>query len=799
MSGKPINDASISEITNPSGDEQIPLNNGGVDATIKIKNILAGGVDSITFNPDPPVITADNTIFWNNQEYTLNIITGLGATIQVGQELLMLYYNDTGAQIDNFTTLHPKSAIDIAGLVVPTPEKADASKWELCEGTLAIATHDIPNGELGFATRFGKARGGNSSGWTPGSQLWLSANGSGLPTITKPVFPNFSISLGGSLKEHASEGEIFVSITKSVADTFHDSWDGAIRETFNFTVDSDGAIVTGLLANVNPLDNLTIFFSDGAVFYTLDTTTSPLTIALTAGTDEATISNFVYIPISTKVLTVSTSGFPVTEHCRIAVLEVQSAATVQTENGTRRNQNINDHIKKEDDNGHILHITERIRVMNAEWDSGTEASLTGTTTNGYVSITGGLIWQLHKQAFPSISMSTGDSALIVNDFTTAYRKTTNLNTIDAYSDGSTWNNDWSNIIVWGVINKTGEPSYLMANLPSNGYNSEANAIADGLNYTDYSIPNQYKGVGFLIARFTVRISGGTITYNSGVGYKDLRGFFPNNTAGGGSGAGGVTSLLALDDVFITDYADKAGELVIVNDLETGIESTDSIQTFKSFLDGAHIDDSGLGKRTPSAGTVLSIQSSSGPALEVLGAGASFSGDIFNIKCNTVAATFYSFLKAIIDDDGTPITAFNLRGVGALILGVSPTLVNSNNALLSYNESTGVVERSILKTSQSITTGSSVIPTGNYQENEQYVTALSSNFIISPPSGTALNGNTLVIRIYAAGVRTLTWNAIYKDFTGSLPAATIAGKELYVGCAYNSRSSKWDVLSVILEP
>ncbi|MBW2187602.1 MAG: hypothetical protein JRG71_14790, partial [Deltaproteobacteria bacterium] len=232
--------------------------------------------------------------------------------------------------------------------------------------------------------------------------------------------------------------------------------------------------------------------------------------------------------------------------------------------------NLNDHIKTEDDNGHILHIAERVRQLNAEHDNGTEGSLTGVTTNGYIQVTGGEVWQLHKQTFSSFSMPTRD-IIITNDFTTANRRTDNLNTITAYSTGSAWSNEWSKVVIWGIANKTGEVDFIKLNLPSDGYNSEANAIADSLNYADYSIPNKYKGVGFLIAAFTIRISGGAITYNGGLAYQDLRGFVPNNIAGGGGGSG-VTSLLGLSDVFIASYAGKKGQAVKINDLETGIDS-----------------------------------------------------------------------------------------------------------------------------------------------------------------------------------------------------------------------------------
>lgn len=548
------------------------------DPTTDLQAVNLRTLNSKTTNPvkiqfdttQSPTITEEGSLWWNGEEHTMNIDTGLGATIQVGQEQLMLYYNDTGVTITNGSVLHLKSAALFNGVLVKTPELADASTWEKCQGTLSVATHDIPDGALGIATLFGDVRDVDTSGVGAGAQLWLSATNPGEFTDVKPIFPDLAISLGGSYNSQV-EGKIFVNFTSSIEDVFHDSWDGSIIETFNFTTSSNGTTVTGLLENVDNTRNLTLRLSTG--FYTLDTTTTTLTIALTAGTDASPVTNYVYIPLSTKVLTISTSAWPTSEHVKIALLEVGLPATIQSEGGCIRNQNINDHLKKEDDNGHILHIAERIRQLNAEHDNGTEATLTGTTANGYINITGGQVWQLHKQTFPALSMATGNYLRIVNDFTTAYRRTLNLNTIDAYSSGSTWNNEWGKIVIWGVANKTGEPSFMMCNLPSAGYNSEANAKADASAYADYSIPKRYKGVGFLIAAFTIRITSGTITYNASTGYEDLRGFVPNNVAGGGGGGAGVTSFLGLTDTPST-YSGQAGKVVAINTSETALEFID---------------------------------------------------------------------------------------------------------------------------------------------------------------------------------------------------------------------------------
>jgi hypothetical protein len=105
----------------------------------------------------------------------------------------------------------------------------------------------------------------------------------------------------------------------------------------------------------------------------------------------------------------------------------------------------------------------------------------------------------------------------------------------------------------------------------------------------------------------------------------------------------------------------------------------------------------------------------------------------------------------------------------------------------------------LKNSQSTADASSITPTGDYPENEHYVTALEQALTINAPSGTASNGNTLMIRIKDDGTtRSLTWNSAYTWIGTTEPEDTTASKVLYVGAIYNSTSEKWEVLSVVEE-
>jgi hypothetical protein len=107
-----------------------------------------------------------------------------------------------------------------------------------------------------------------------------------------------------------------------------------------------------------------------------------------------------------------------------------------------------------------------------------------------------------------------------------------------------------------------------------------------------------------------------------------------------------------------------------------------------------------------------------------------------------------------------------------------------------------IKYSDVKSAGSTSDASSITPTGNYPENEYYVTALAQALTINAPSGTASNGNTLLLRIKDNGTaRSLTWNTIYTFIGTTKPTTTVAGKILYVGAIYNSTATKWEVISI----
>lgn len=595
-------------------------------------------VEYVDFKLDQtPPGTLEGRVSWNNTDLTLNIDTGLGPVLQAGQEFFVIVHNATGAQLDNGTPVYPVGAVGGR----PSVAKANASTHVKILGEVVILTMDIPNGEIGIATKAGKVRDIDTSMWNFGDTLWVGTTDGALTNV-KPEFPDYVIQVGGVTVADAVNGEIGVTLKGIPEDTIVHAWDGSIRETLNFTVNSDGVTVTGSLENNDGVNDLTLIFSDGLTM--LDVTPA-LTVVLTAGSTSVLQNNYVYIDKATKTLQVSTSDWPVTiEHVRIAHVALLSAALTQT-NGALRNQNWNDHIKSIADNGHLLHIADRLRQEFAKWEAGVEGAVDVTGANEvFVRVTAGMVYQLHRQIFPVLDMNQrgidavnqgskiftisgegdltsvfpdgrdikvngstgndgmytvastfwvdpdfritvnetipsavadgdiGDNIHIVNDFVTPYETILDLadNTIDA-SGNSLLNTSFS-IVVWGAINRSGQPSHLMANLPTATYskNFPAQAVSDASNFSVYSIPKVFQGVGFLIARFTFIDNAGVWSLHD---TEDLRGKIPNTTAGGGGGGAGVTTFLGLTDT-PSAYTGQANKLPKVNVGETALEFVD---------------------------------------------------------------------------------------------------------------------------------------------------------------------------------------------------------------------------------
>lgn len=136
--------------------------------------------------------------------------------------------------------------------------------------------------------------------------------------------------------------------------------------------------------------------------------------------------------------------------------------------------------------------------------------------------------------------------------------------------------------------------------------------------------------------------------------------------------------------------------------------------------------------------------------------------------------------------------------------------NSQNLPINYyaDYSSNYTDRSLvdkgyvdtqLKTPRHTTITSSATPTPNADTTDLYtITALSTGATFGAPTGTPVEGQSLLIRIKDNGTdRSLGFNAAYR-FSSDLPAptTTIINKTLYLAFVYNEVDTKWDNIGQI---
>jgi len=178
--------------------------------TVKFTNQL-GPVDRINFDlththDEDRVV---GTLCWSPEDQTLNIEHPGGVTQQVGQETYAYVRNRTGSTILNGTAVRFSGAEQNGTSRLLVEPFLANDEFDTLR-TLGIATQDIPDGEDGRITVWGKLREVNTSAFAVGDILYVSPTIAGGLTATKPTAPDNVVPTAVVLRSDSSLGEIFV-------------------------------------------------------------------------------------------------------------------------------------------------------------------------------------------------------------------------------------------------------------------------------------------------------------------------------------------------------------------------------------------------------------------------------------------------------------------------------------------------------------------------------------------------------------------------------------------------------------
>ena len=141
---------------------------------------------------------------------------------------------------------------------------------------------------------------------------------------------------------------------------------------------------------------------------------------------------------------------------------------------------------------------------------------------------------------------------------------------------------------------------------------------------------------------------------------------------------------------------------------------------------------------------------------------------------------------------TIATSWVSGGQGPLIF------TNSGGEIIRFSGNRSItITRKIVPNVQSVVSAATITPNAD-TDSQVSVTALAVAATIAIPSGTASDGQRLMIRFEDNGTaRALTWTTTaggYREVGLTLPTTTTATKVLYVGCVYNALDGFWDVIA-----
>ena len=163
----------------------------------------------IDFTLDATVTPQEGRLYWDDEAGTLELgLKGGDVNLAIGQEILTPRAKAIGSDTLN------GQAVYVSGASGANPHMslAMADAVSTCCTTIAIATEDVNQNSLGYYVAAGLARDLDTSAFTAGEELFLSATVPGGITNIEPVSPYYSVSVGICMRSHATEGIIFVNI-----------------------------------------------------------------------------------------------------------------------------------------------------------------------------------------------------------------------------------------------------------------------------------------------------------------------------------------------------------------------------------------------------------------------------------------------------------------------------------------------------------------------------------------------------------------------------------------------------------
>lgn len=155
---------------------------------------------------------SEGLLFYDYEDHSLSYYNESdGITVNLGREELLRVYNNTGSTIANGKLVY----VNGAASAWPTVKLAQANTEIDSQSTIGMATETIASGEFGYICVNGIVHDLNTTGYTAGQVIYLSATSAGDFTATAPLQPNYVVRIGIVVESNATAGQVHIHVEKN--------------------------------------------------------------------------------------------------------------------------------------------------------------------------------------------------------------------------------------------------------------------------------------------------------------------------------------------------------------------------------------------------------------------------------------------------------------------------------------------------------------------------------------------------------------------------------------------------------
>jgi hypothetical protein len=152
-----------------------------------------------------------------------------------------------------------------------------------------------------------------------------------------------------------------------------------------------------------------------------------------------------------------------------------------------------------------------------------------------------------------------------------------------------------------------------------------------------------------------------------------------------------------------------------------------------------------------------------------------------------------------NNEGLKVNKTSGSGNAATIVGTleATTIVKTGGTSTEFLMADGTVSTFMNPRVQAVTSSATVTPTST--NDLVKITAQAEGLTLANPTGTFVEGQSLIIRIKDDGTaRAITFDSDYRAIGVTLPTTTVLSKTTYLGIIFNDTDTKWDVVGATTE-